>query len=194
MMSVRNAICAKLTDMDTKRCTACELDLPFDSFHKHKMGKYGLESKCKDCRHKKRAANYDATREKCTEAKREWREANREKSHDYLKAYYTSNAERINITRRLRTYGLTIERYEEMLAEQDGMCGLCEGEMPSPYVDHDHTCCPSKKKACGKCVRMLLCINCNLALGHFKDNPKLLRKAAEYIELFQLDTGRVFND
>jgi hypothetical protein len=35
---------------------------------------------------------------------------------------------------------------------------------------------------CGKCIRGLLCVNCNLALGQLKDDPALLRKAADYLE------------
>jgi hypothetical protein len=47
-------------------------------------------------------------------------------------------------------------------------------------VDHDHSCCPGRK-ACGKCIRGLLCANCNQGLGKFKDDPKLLRNAIDYL-------------
>jgi len=51
-------------------------------------------------------------------------------------------------------------------------CIIC-GIETSVVVDHDH-----KTKE----VRGGLCANCNLGLGHFKDNPELLRFAALYLE------------
>lgn len=36
------------------------------------------------------------------------------------------------------------------------------------YVDHDHGCCPGEGRSCGKCVRGLLCLRCNTALGHME--------------------------
>lgn len=49
------------------------------------------------------------------------------------------------------------------------ICGL-ETDLA---VDHDHLT--------GE-VRGGLCINCNIGLGHFKDDPELLRLAALYLE------------
>lgn len=51
-------------------------------------------------------------------------------------------------------------------------CIICGLEAPV-VVDHDHET---------KEVRGGLCVNCNLGLGHFKDNPDLLRFAALYLE------------
>ena len=57
-------------------------------------------------------------------------------------------------------------------ARQLSECIIC-GIETKPVVDHDHQT--------GK-VRGGLCSNCNLGLGHFKDNPELLRLAALYLE------------
>lgn len=56
-----------------------------------------------------------------------------------------------------------------------GVCHICGG------VDKDRNLAIDHCHQTGK-MRGLLCMGCNTALGRFKDNPDLLRKAAEYIE------------
>lgn len=69
------------------------------------------------------------------------------------------------------TYNLDWESYERMLAEQDNCCAICKKVFlaTKPVVDHDHTCC-SGTKSCGKCVRGLLCTNCNTRMGWLEAN------------------------
>lgn len=66
---------------------------------------------------------------------------------------------------------MTREWYETLLAEQNGCCAICGTTDPGRYtvfcVDHDHACCPGER-TCGQCVRGLLCLNCNIALGHYE--------------------------
>jgi hypothetical protein len=80
---------------------------------------------------------------------------------------------------RAARYGLTPEQFDQMVADQKGCCRLC-GDEPTGerhtgilYIDHDHET--------GK-VRGLVCHRCNLALGHFRDDPALMRRAADYVE------------
>jgi hypothetical protein len=92
--------------------------------------------------------------------------------------------------RRLLRFGITPERYDEMLEEQDGVCAICKrpetrvsahtGEIQPLAIDHDHACCPARK-SCGRCVRRLLCGDCNNGLGQFRDNPDRLIAAAQYL-------------
>jgi hypothetical protein len=76
-----------------------------------------------------------------------------------------------------RNYGITAEDYDRMLSEQGGACAVCGGGPRGNHkylsVDHDH--------ATGV-VRGLLCTTCNPAIGMFKDDPALLRRAADYLE------------
>lgn len=73
-------------------------------------------------------------------------------------------------------YGISPEQYLSLYKQQEGKCKICGAELPDGeylHVDHD--------KETGE-VRGLLCRNCNLGLGNFKDNPKILEKAIEYLE------------
>ena len=86
-------------------------------------------------------------------------------------------------------HGLTEESYLEILQKQDFRCAVClvEVEYASSdkrnlHVDHDHNCCPGQR-SCGKCVRGLLCPNCNMGIGHFKDNPAIMINAIRYLKI-----------
>lgn len=86
-----------------------------------------------------------------------------------------------------RHYGITPERYEEMVREQGGGCAACGGPPTRTgggtvrfVVDHDHGCCPGIK-SCGHCVRGLLCNACNRALGYAVDSPDRLERLRDYL-------------
>lgn len=75
-------------------------------------------------------------------------------------------------------YGITHDEYDAMLAKQGGGCAICGDDGAGSrcgvlHVDHCHN---------SSAIRGLLCESCNLALGKFRDDPELLRRAAEYIE------------
>lgn len=122
---------------------------------------------------KRRWANPEANRARV----REWQQANpgrvKAKHAEYRADGRKSISDRKSYLK--RTYNLTVQEYDEMLAEQDGGCAIC-GRPPRPdislHVDHDH--------ATG-CIRGLLCFRCNNALGDFLDDESLLREAAGYL-------------
>lgn len=81
----------------------------------------------------------------------------------------------------IKKFGITKERFDTLRAEQGNACGVCKTPFTdTPRIDHDHACCPGRK-ACGSCVRGLLCNNCNTILGLASDSPDLLRAAADYL-------------
>ncbi|MGR6320796.1 endonuclease VII domain-containing protein [Micromonospora soli] len=83
-----------------------------------------------------------------------------------------------------RKYSISVEQYRQMLAGQGGACAIC-GEIPTGglglVVDHQHSCCSGKSNSCGSCIRGLLCLSCNAAIGMFNEDVELLRRAAAYI-------------
>lgn len=73
-----------------------------------------------------------------------------------------------------KRYGLEYDDYIRLCLLQRGLCAICMKELTeTPHIDHCH--------ATGK-VRGLLCRKCNLAIGHFDDNIRALRRAAWYLE------------
>ena len=83
---------------------------------------------------------------------------------------------------RFKRYGVTKQAYTDMYIAQGGKCAICGTADPgsraakdgskSFCVDHCHTT--------GK-VRGLLCFKCNTGIGNFKDNPKYLQAAIDYL-------------
>jgi hypothetical protein len=67
-----------------------------------------------------------------------------------------------------------------MLERQGKVCGICKTPGKPLCVDHCH--------ATGK-VRGLLCRDCNLGLGNYKDNPIFTRAATAYLESARRDDG-----
>jgi hypothetical protein len=75
-----------------------------------------------------------------------------------------------------RRYGITLDEYERMVAEQGNICAIC-GRFSERRLSIDHC------HATGR-VRALLCKECNFGLGWFKDSPHSLENAAAYIKRF----------
>jgi hypothetical protein len=84
---------------------------------------------------------------------------------------------RIGRNARLRArYDLSQPEYEAMFVRQKGVCAICHAS-PAPgrllVVDHAHSWFRQ--------VRGLLCQQCNLGLGRFRDYPALLYGAIRYL-------------
>lgn len=70
----------------------------------------------------------------------------------------------------------TLEALSALISGQDNACAICECSDWGPHgpiVDHDHST---------GAIRGILCTSCNLAIGIFKDNVRIIRMAADYLE------------
>ena len=76
-----------------------------------------------------------------------------------------------------RKFGLNRAEYDTLV--QHG-CAVC-GSHFRLSVDHDHACCAGEK-SCGDCVRGVLCMRHNLALGQVADSIEELQLLIEYLE------------
>lgn len=76
-----------------------------------------------------------------------------------------------------KLYAITPEELKELYEIQNGKCAICPTRLTlgtkKTHIDHDHAT---------NQVRGLLCLHCNMGLGHFKDNPTLLARAVAYLE------------
>jgi len=155
-----------------KTCKGCDCTLPITDFYTNGVSSRGTQKYgqlCKKCdnvkRHKKRKENP-------TE--------HRLLYYEMMKSV-NSTPERLEL-RRVKRYGITLQRLEEMIVEQDNKCYLCgkDGSENLPYqklaIDH----CHKTNK-----VRKLLCTNCNVLLGTLKDDVDFLQKLIDYINLFK---------
>lgn len=76
---------------------------------------------------------------------------------------------------RLKTrYNLTPEDVMGILNSQSNQCAICSVVLNSYHIDH----CHNTNK-----VRGILCSSCNMGLGLFKDDTKVLQSAIKYLKV-----------
>ena len=133
-------------------CSDCKSYKNSSNFHKSKRTKTGHSNICKSCSSLRKIK------------------------------YNSENPQQKRQSHLQYEFGLLWETYETMFNLQNGTCAICktplrlhkgiESDLPVACVDHNHST--------GK-VRGLLCKDCNLGLGKFKDSLSLLENASEYL-------------
>lgn len=125
----------------------------------------------------------------CSEEKEDWefessidKETGRMKMRRYCRECRNERQRKCGREKDLyRWYGITIKQYELMAKKQKEVCAICsQPETLKRYDKITHLAVDHCHKTGS--VRGLLCNNCNRAIGLLKNNPKLLRKAAKYLE------------
>lgn len=74
-----------------------------------------------------------------------------------------------------RKYGISLNDYKNLVKKSNNKCAICKNKINKKTLVLDH--CHFTKK-----VRNILCRNCNLGLGSFKDNPTTLSNAIKYLK------------
>ena len=100
-----------------------------------------------------------------------------------FKRYRTDNQKKVSATRlnwhRKKSYNFPPELFDERFNEQGQACAICKspdaGGRGAFHADHDHD---------SSQPRGVLCHNCNVALGNFKDNPEILQAAIDYLNKY----------
>ena len=139
-----------------KTCYRCKESKPYSDFYKAKERKDGHRPSCKKC---------------CTV--------------QHLESYHRNknggwSDKAIEDTRKnniRKRYGITPEQYDQLASAQGDRCALCYTNNPGRNlkywnVDHCHK---------STVVRGLLCHQCNVGLGAFKDNIEVMERAIAYL-------------
>lgn len=197
-------------DIFEKPCNRCRQIKPISQFHKCTSIKGGYSNRCKDCDkqyHKQRIAKMDDTPKVASKL---CKRCGQVKS---ASEFYKSRADTTGLTRLCkpcwnartteyyyrdpitkrqkareygikRTFGITQDEYNQLLASQGGACKICGTKDPSNgkwkrrefkhfCVDHCHFT---------GVIRGLLCSRCNVTLARLGDTLESAMKFIEYLD------------
>jgi hypothetical protein len=110
------------------------------------------------------------------EYQRRYKEKHPERVKDSLKKWRDSNVDKRREYKLQTRRGISIADYDVLFAKQGGLCAICFTSDPSPQ---DHFCVDHCHET--GAIRGLLCRNCNLTLGHARDNEQFLFNAITYL-------------
>lgn len=140
---------------DILTCNRCKQDKPKSDFYKESKFTRGYRYACKDCE-KPRFVEYLS------------KPGNKDKRNKTRRSW-----------NRAKSYNFPPELFEERLSEQGNACAICGSSTPGGkgefHADHNHKTSQP---------RGVLCHNCNVALGNFKDNLEILKAAIEYLKKY----------
>ncbi len=193
------------TTVETKRCTGpCGLEKSLNEFYEHAKSKGVVESKCKECSRKHSLDRWqrknpgrpkrpkyapDSPTKVC-------RLCGQDKPvDDFHKARHGAcgrksickqcESERRDplVSRRSllkNKYSLTLEDYDDMLADQGGKCCWCGTTDPGKgenyfHVDHEHGSSPIY-------IYGLACASCNVGRGYFRSPENMAAVAKQWTE------------
>jgi hypothetical protein len=161
-----------------KTCNTCGVKKPLDAFYRAAGMRDGHRGDCIECNLTAKRARQASNPEPYRERARQWAKDNPERRAAY-QAEYRNRPEVKRAMRNLyyrRTYGITADEADQILAAQNGRCAICSRPAPdrlaSMHLDHDHET--------GR-IRGFLCLDCNQGLGKMRDSPDLLLRALVYL-------------
>jgi hypothetical protein len=148
-----------------KICNRCEVEKPETDFVSAgtKNGVPVRKSFCKQCHSKRTLELRNPERAiKANQVAKAWQKANPEKHKQQQRRS------------KWKTYGIDPDLAEAYYQAHDGRCEICNEPQNGKAlaIDHCHTT--------GQ-IRGMLCSNCNLGIGNFKDSQRLLVLAIDYL-------------
>ena len=152
-----------------RTCTSCKIEKDLEYFYLRSNSTYRYRSQCIECV----STTINARRKVLYEEDPE--------------AYIQAKREKGRRTFRRAGSLLTSDQYHQLVHEQRDKCKICNridsrvrnGRVYNLVIDHDH--------ATGE-FRGVICSNCNIALGLFRDNTEVMQVAIDYLKQSRDDT------
>lgn len=168
-----------------KICTTCDISKDAEKdFYLLLKSSDKRRAECKDCGSRRgKTPESKATRKRCSQS---WKDRNPERYKQAAKQWIKNNPDKVLGKSLWAIFRIRLNDYRQMVVLQGGVCAICRKppkEGQRLCVDHDHACCP-RERCCGECIRGLLCMKCNMLLGHAEDNTERLDSAKEYLRLY----------
>lgn len=130
---------------------------------------------CKNCYNKWLIQNNPDYLLKQRENCKNWSKINKARKKQHGKTWIAKKDKEYSFIKNLRSYGMTIDDYNTLLKNQNGVCAICN-KPPKVnkrlHVDHDHNT---------GLIRGLLCFRCNFGLSYFNENPDAMNRAYAYL-------------
>jgi hypothetical protein len=125
---------------------------------------------------------YQNNKEKYKLSAKLYRLKNKDKLNEYQRSHAKRNRDKYKKMQRKWVlnlkYNLSLEQYNEILKNQNNKCAICNKDRNDFNidfaVDHDHKT--------GN-IRGLLCGRCNMGIGFFNDDIKILENAINYLRI-----------
>ena len=135
-----------------------------------------------------RAAYRERNREAYNERMRKWRktpagQAWEKRAQELRKEKRQSNPDIARAEKLRFRYKLTVDQYDSMEKQQQGLCAICHGPSRDGrrlHVDHDHST--------GQ-VRELLCGACNRAVGYLQESEEIALSLAGYLRRWKVENA-----
>jgi hypothetical protein len=178
-----------------KYCKKCDQTKSLSEFHIKRQTRDGYAHYCREC-----VSEYDKrehvgqmvfkrlirteTHRQCRMCEKLFHISEFNRNSKYPNSYCKECTDIKQFRSLLKRMGLTEERYNKIISDQNNLCYICKRPEKGDRrlsIDHDHQCCPSGR-SCGVCVRGLICLKCNTALGAVNDDPQILLSMISYLQ------------
>ncbi len=158
-------------DRFTKICPTCKERKEIDQFHL-------AHSHCKLCSAAYSRKHYEKNKERVKARMRADYARDPGKYLEAAKLRWKTDPTmklRHRVRRYKRTFGISfsIKEFLELQNAQQGRCAICLAKTEDLEIDHCHI---------KQVIRGLLCLNCNVLLGHAGDSVEILQKAIAYLQ------------